>query len=160
MDFMKDMLAVAETETKRKAVSVRTDNGLEFVSGDMKSFLRNKRIKFETSAPYVKEGNGIAERAYRILCDSSRALLFGADLTSKERHHLWAEAVMTACYLRNRVPCKRSGNKTPYELWFGEKPDVSHLRVFGSPAYVHVPSAKQKHKFSRRSHKCVFVGYE
>src|SRR6266436_7037170 len=28
--------------------------------------------------------------------------------------------------------------KTPYELWFKQKPDVSHLRVWGCLAYVHV----------------------
>jgi len=34
-------------------------------------------------------------------------------------------------------------HKTPYELWKGSKPDLSHLRVFGSKAYVHIPKEKQ-----------------
>lgn len=32
---------------------------------------------------------------------------------------------------------------TPYEVWTGKKPFLSHLRVFGCEAYVHVPKEKQ-----------------
>jgi hypothetical protein len=47
---------------------------------------------------------------------------------------LWPEAILHACYLRNRSPSLRSS--TPFEAFFGEKPDVSHLRVFGCVAYA------------------------
>eukprot|EP00794_Sanderia_malayensis_P011722 gene11722-biopygen9393 len=50
-------------------------------------------------------------------------------------------------------------NITPYEKWNGAKPDVSHLRAFGCKAYVHVPYAKRKGKFDKKSIPCVFVGY-
>jgi hypothetical protein len=48
---------------------------------------------------------------------------------------------------------------TPYELFFGTKPDVSNLRVFGALAHVHVPKEKRS-KFDKRSLHGVFVGYE
>lgn len=32
-------------------------------------------------------------------------------------------------------------NVTPYEAWYGLKPDVGHLKVFESIAYAHVPDA-------------------
>jgi hypothetical protein len=32
---------------------------------------------------------------------------------------------------------------TPKEKFIGKKPDVSHLRVFGCIAYVHVPNEKR-----------------
>ena len=35
-------------------------------------------------------------------------------------------------------------NFTPYELWHGKKPDISNLRVFGSPAYVFIPDAERQ----------------
>ncbi|KRX22864.1 hypothetical protein T07_4580 [Trichinella nelsoni] len=31
----------------------------------------------------------------------------------------------------------------PHEKWFGKRPAVEHLRVFGCDAYVHIPSKSQ-----------------
>jgi len=30
-------------------------------------------------------------------------------------------------------------SKTPYEIWFGKKPNLFHLRIFGTIAHVHIP---------------------
>ncbi|MCI73589.1 retrovirus-related pol polyprotein from transposon tnt 1-94, partial [Trifolium medium] len=57
---------------------------------------------------------------------------------------LWGEAVNTACYVLNRCPTKRLNNVTPEECWSGNKPNVSHLKVFGSIAYRHVPDQIRK----------------
>ena len=46
----------------------------------------------------------------------------------------------------------------PYEAWNGIKPDVSHFRVFGWDAYVHV-SKVEMHKFDSKVRKCVLLGY-
>ncbi|GJZ39935.1 retrovirus-related pol polyprotein from transposon TNT 1-94 [Tanacetum coccineum] len=50
-------------------------------------------------------------------------------------------------------------NKTPQEAWNGLKPTVSHLRVFWSIAYVHIPSPRRSN-LDNRSEKHVFVGYD
>ena len=34
--------------------------------------------------------------------------------------------------------------KTPFEAWSGHKPNVSHLRVFGSKAWARIPPEKRK----------------
>ncbi|KZC06851.1 Copia protein [Dufourea novaeangliae] len=49
----------------------------------------------------------------------------------------WAKAVNTTVYIWNRTS---SGKRsiTPYELWTGKAPDLTHLRIFGSEAYVHI----------------------
>ena len=70
----------------------------------------------------------------------------------------WAEAVATANYLRNQTPTKMLGKKTPYELWYERKPDISHLKVFGCIAYVHVPDVHCR-KFHDKSEKMRFMGY-
>ena len=44
----------------------------------------------------------------------------------------WAEAVR----IRDKV--------SAHELYFGTKPNMQHLRVFGSIAYVHVPKEKRR----------------
>ena len=70
----------------------------------------------------------------------------------------WEEAINTAVYLKNRSPTKCLGFKTPFEALFGFKPAVSHLRIFGSKAYAHIPKADRK-KLDPKALKCIFVGY-
>nr|GEV82781.1 hypothetical protein [Tanacetum cinerariifolium] len=43
----------------------------------------------------------------------------------------WAEAVKTACYVKNRVLVNKSQNKTPYELFNSRIPAIGFLRPFG-----------------------------
>eukprot|EP00253_Pinus_taeda_P014841 PITA_14841 len=71
----------------------------------------------------------------------------------------WVEAVETACYLVNRSPSSALEDKTPQEVWTGKKPYLSHLRVFGCDAYVHVPKEKQA-KLDSKSEKCIFIRYK
>jgi hypothetical protein len=70
----------------------------------------------------------------------------------------WAEAVDCAVYLSNRCPSRSVGNKTPQEAWSGYKPSVSHLKIFGSIAHVHVPDQQRK-KIDERSKLYIFIGY-
>ena len=52
----------------------------------------------------------------------------------------WVEVVRTAVYIQNRIGDKVSA----HELYFGTKPSLRHLRVFGRIAYVHVPKEKRR----------------
>jgi hypothetical protein len=45
---------------------------------------------------------------------------------------------------------------TPYELWHGKKPNLSHLKVWGCEAYV---KCLQPSNIDPRSDKCNFLGY-
>lgn len=49
-------------------------------------------------------------------------------------------------------------NKTPEEAFNGVKPDISHLRIFGCPIYIHVPKEKRL-KLEASGRKGIFVGY-
>ena len=72
--------------------------------------------------------------------------------------HLWAKAVGIVVYVQNKSPHRVLGNKTPEEMFSGEKSEVSHLRIFGCPVFIHVPKEKRtKLEPSRR--KGIFVGY-
>lgn len=70
----------------------------------------------------------------------------------------WAEATATSVYLINRSPTQALGVKTPYKVWHGEKPNVSHFKVFGSIVFTLILSQKLK-KLDDKSVKCVMVGY-
>ena len=67
----------------------------------------------------------------------------------------WGYALKTATFTLNRAPSK-SVEATPYELWFGKKPKLSFLKVWGCNAYM-----KKFHpdKLKLKSEKCVFIGY-
>ena len=56
--------------------------------------------------------------------------------------HLWAEAATTA-YVQNCTPHRILDNKTPEETFSDEKPEVSHLKIFGWPVYIHIPEEKR-----------------
>ena len=64
-------------------------------------------------------------------------------------------ALEMAAFTLNRAPSK-SIETTPYDLWFGEKPKLSFLEVWGCDAYV---KKLQLDKLEPKSEKCVFIGY-
>ena len=70
----------------------------------------------------------------------------------------WAEAYGTAVYVQNRSPHRRLGDITPEEAFTREKPDISHLRIFGCPVYIHVPREKRT-KLDPTIKQGIFVGY-
>jgi len=45
-------------------------------------------------------------------------------------------------YNHNRTPHRALGKKTPEGAFIRKKSKVSHLRIFGSAAYCHVPEEK------------------
>jgi hypothetical protein len=70
---------------------------------------------------------------------------------------LWMEIADTVVYLKNRSPTTAVAT-TPYELWHGVKPNLSHLKIIGSTAYVHIPKEKRI-KLDTHSHKGIMTGY-
>jgi hypothetical protein len=67
--------------------------------------------------------------------------------------------VGTACYLVNRSPSSALDDKTPQEVWTGKEPSLTHLKVFGCDAYVHVPK-ESRSKRDKKDEKCIFIGYK
>ena len=58
--------------------------------------------------------------------------------------HLWVEACNTAVYVKNCCPDRVLGMSTPKESFTSKKPDISHLKIFGSPVYIHVTKDAKK----------------
>jgi hypothetical protein len=67
----------------------------------------------------------------------------------------WGYALETATFTLNRAPSK-SVETTPYELWFGAKPKLSFLKVWGCEAYI---KRLMPDKLEPKTEKCVFIGY-
>ena len=49
----------------------------------------------------------------------------------------------TAVSLHNQSPTSVLKDKTPFESWFGKKPNVTNLKVFGSVCFVLTPDHLQ-----------------
>lgn len=133
---------------------VRTDRGSEYVNKTMEALFAADGITHEKTAPYTPQQNGKAERLNRTLMDRARAMLIDSGLPN----NLWAEAVRTANYIRNRSPVSNK-SVTPFEAFHGIKPDVSDMRVFGATAYALTPKTL-RHKLEPVSFRGTFVGYE
>jgi hypothetical protein len=141
--------ALTTTETGLKIKSLRTDGGGEYTSTKFENFLKLKGIRHEICAPYSPQQNGVAERMNRTLVETARTMIFNAGLSKM----YWAEAVTTAAYVRNRVVTSSTG-VTPYERWYGRKPNVSHLKVFGCNGYALVPESERR-KWTEKHSACV-----
>jgi hypothetical protein len=72
--------------------------------------------------------------------------------------HLWDEAARTTLYVQNRLSCSAHGFKTPEEMFSEKKPEVSHLKIFGCPVFVHIPKERRT-KLDPSGNKGIFVGY-
>ena len=149
-----DFKVLVENQTSRSIKILRSDNGGEYISNKFHSFLKRHGIQHQLTVPRTPEQNGVSERLNKTLVEKARTMLIDAEL-SKD---LWAEAVNTANYLKNRSPTKAVRNMTPEEAWSGTKPDLSHLRIFGCKALVHVPKTLRK-KFDAKAEEQIFVGY-
>jgi hypothetical protein len=58
-----------------------------------------------------------------------------------------------------RSPSSTLDEKTPQEVWTGKDPSLTHLKLFGCDAYVHVPK-ENKSKLDKKAKKCIFIGYK
>ena len=123
----------------------------------MTNFLKGHGVcTTKLSVADAHQQNSVAERMNRTIMDRVHSMLSESGVSQK----LWAEAVHTTVYVRNRCPTSSlPNNLTPYEAWYGTKPSVKHLRVFGCLAYAHIP-LKQRTKLDPKSEDCTFVGYD
>lgn len=117
--------------------------------------MREKGIALNACLPYVHELNGTAERYNRSIMDISHCLLAEAKVDTK----FWPEVVCAAAYLKNRTLANTIEKKTPYEILFGEKPNVKHLRLYGSQVFVRVPEQLRRSKWDRKADLGILLGY-
>ncbi|KAF3655650.1 putative UDP-N-acetylglucosamine/UDP-glucose/GDP-mannose transporter-like [Capsicum annuum] len=132
----------------------RGDNALEYLSSHFQESMTHQGIIHQTSCPYTPQQNCIAEKN-RHLIETARTLLIESHVPLR----FWDDAVLTSCYLINRMPSSSIQNKVPTSILFPQ----SHLysippHVLGSTCFIH-NLAPGKDKLAHRALKCVFLGY-
>ncbi|RVW22259.1 Retrovirus-related Pol polyprotein from transposon TNT 1-94 [Vitis vinifera] len=119
------------------------------------SFMSHHEILHQSSCAHTPQQNGVAERKNRHLVETTRTLL----LHSNVPFPFWGDAVLTACYLINRMPSSVLHDQIPHSLLFPDQP-LYFLppRVFGCTCFVHILTPGQD-KLSAKAMKCLFLGY-
>lgn len=134
-----------ESQCGCRIKTLRTDRGGEFMSNEFNTFCEENGIQRDLTAPYTPEQNGVAERKNRTVVEMGKSMMQARGVLKC----FLAEAVATAVYVLNISPTKAVLNQTPYEAWRGNKPKVSHLRVFGCIAYALV-NAQARRKLDEK----------
>ncbi|KAJ3479322.1 hypothetical protein NLI96_g9143 [Meripilus lineatus] len=132
---------------------LRVDNAKEYVEGNFRKFLDDEGIVLEATAPYSPPQNGVAERLNRTLIEHSRAMLIAKNLPT----FLWEDAVAYSNFLRNRSPTRALKKLTPFEAFWGKKPNLGNIQIFGSDCWVLTPDSKRS-KLDPKSEKFPFMG--
>jgi len=152
----KKWLIKAQLHTGTKIKILRSDNGGEYVWNAFKALHDENGTTHQTTVPDTPQQNGVAERLNRVLVEMARTMMRHKDVDQE----LWADAIRTAVYIKNRVTSwALPVGKTPFELWTGNKPNVSHMRVFGSTCWVVLHKSHIDGKFGDKAEKGVFSGY-
>lgn len=148
-DFMADTVA----KSGEHLDILRTDNDAVFTSHDFRAFCKRSGIIQQFSAAYSQQQNGLVERVWRTIAAMVRIMLAETRLAPD----WWAELFNTAVYILNRTPTSANNGISPLEIWTGEVPDLSHMRVPGSVAFVHEEG--QRTKLMLRAWQGILVGY-
>jgi transposase InsO family protein len=122
-EHLKDFKAHAETQSGRKIKILHTDNGGEYVNQDVQHLCSEAGIQLQHTIPYTPQQNGVAERKNRSLKEMATCMLHARSLPSK----LWVEALNCANYIQNISPHRYVKDKTPFEAWSDNKPEVTHF---------------------------------
>jgi len=153
--FKEYMAKVEKQHPKSKVCRIRVVGGGEYASCEkFLEYLAEEGIITEVSDPYSQQQNRISERCNRTVLVPARSMLKYPGMPNK----LWAKAVPTAVYIKNRLRFRALPNWTPFKRWTWKKPDISHLRTFGCLAFAWIHGDLRKN-LDNHAYKCVLLGY-
>jgi len=135
--------------------SIRTDQGGELARSLVLSdlVLRTHNYVLEPTGADSPSQNGSVEIYNAELAVRARTLLYGSGLPTK----YWSSALLHSVYLHNGM-VHAATRKTPFEGLYGIKPDIGHLKLFGSRVCVK-QSGKHRSKLNRHDFKGLFLGH-
>ena len=128
-----------------------SDGAQEYKPRGFNEVCRKNGIRQEYSAPYTPQENGKIERMWGTVTGMTRCMLETAGLPKQ----LWPYALATYFCVKNR--CFHSAhNSTPYEMFFGERPNLSEMQPFGCRAFV---LTEDRRKLDSKAQTGIFPGY-
>ena len=134
----------------------QTDDEDIYSSKKCRELLDLYKLNKRTSTPHHHQSNGMAERYIQRIMNIARTIMLIYDCPLK----LWSYAIEYASDLHNRSPIKELDWKTPYEIIFGEIPDISDLNAFYSPGLIYLSKEERAHSLSARALEGRFIGLD
>jgi transposase InsO family protein len=141
---------------------VRADSGSQFTSTEFKKHCWKAGIQLSLAAPQKQYQNHLAECTWQTICTMARSLLVHAQLPDSFMYH----ALVYACHTFNVLPVKGlySGDQvaTPYELFQGTQPNISHFRVFECPVTARkwITNTDSNGKKTERGIRGIVAGFD
>jgi hypothetical protein len=133
--------------------AIHSDNGTVFRTASFDQFCLEHGVDQQFSAPCVPQQNGVVKRKNSTVVEMARMMLD----EHRTPRRFWADAISTACYISNRIFLRSILHLTPFELHFGCKLSVSHLRPFGCKCFV--LKRGNLDKFEPHSSDGILLGY-
>ncbi|GJZ40514.1 retrotransposon protein, putative, ty1-copia subclass [Tanacetum coccineum] len=124
------------------------------MSQEFLDHLKDHGIIAHRTPPYTPQHNGVSERRNRTLLDMVRSMMTQTTLPKS----FWDYSLESAARILNMVSTKKV-EKTPYEIWHGQAPKLSYLKVWGCEALVKRDTLTKPDKLEPKALKCIFVGY-
>ncbi len=115
--------------------------------------LRDFHYTLEPTGADSPSQNGAVEIYNDKFAVQTRTLLYGSGLPAK----FWSAALLHSVYLHNRLIHSET-KITPFEGYFGTKPDLSHLKVFGSRVCIK-RSGDRSGKLDRHDFSGIFLSF-
>ena len=112
---------------------LRSDRGGKYLSGEFDTHLAAAGTARKLTPHDTPQLNGVAERLNHTLLEQIRAFTHESGLPKM----LWGEALRHAIWLKNRTATRALDGKTPFEALYGRPLDLSNLRLWGCPVWVH-----------------------
>lgn len=155
------------TERLHRAYSKRpklffSDNGTEYKNLELIDWAKSDGIRWDFSAPYTPEQNGIAESTNKVILTRARSIMLDSGLPTS----LWHFAVLYSCCITNRLANLTTKDiplhQLEKELNAGppEKVDLSNMKRFGCKAFIYNRGVKDAQKFAPRATTGWFVGFQ
>jgi hypothetical protein len=131
-EHFQSLALILKNEHPNCLKAIRNDNGTEFRNNSFDQFCHEHDVDQQFSAPHVPQQNVFVEQKNCTLAEMARTML-DKNMTPRR---FWADAISTACYISNQIFLRSILKLTPFELHFGRKPSVSHLRPFGCKCFI------------------------
>ncbi|GKC84521.1 retrotransposon protein, putative, ty1-copia subclass [Tanacetum coccineum] len=120
-----------ENQLWKSIKSLHSDRRGEYISQEFLDYLKEHGIIAHRIPPYTPQHNGVSERRNRTLLDMVRSMMSQTTLLK----FFWDYALESAARILNMVQNKKV-EKILYEIWHGQAPKLSYLKVWSCKALV------------------------
>ncbi|GJY81366.1 retrovirus-related pol polyprotein from transposon TNT 1-94 [Tanacetum coccineum] len=104
LEVLKDILKMIQHKLQAQVITVRTDDGTEFLNMTLHVYFKEEGIEHQTSTPRTPRQNGVVERWNRTLVEAAGMMLSASKLPL----FLWVKAITIASKEIRRISSKTS----------------------------------------------------